>query len=72
MEPEDLIAWRKARGLTQEQLADLLGITKSGICKWEVGDRKIPPFLPIALKCLKVKKEVAGKLRVQERGRERR
>jgi DNA-binding transcriptional regulator YiaG len=56
MEPKDLTEWRKAKGLMQEQLANLLGVTKACISRWESGDRKIPAFLHITLKCLKVKK----------------
>lgn len=56
MIPQELMAWRKKHGLTQDKLASLLGITKPCISQWESGKRKIPTFLHITLKCLKVKK----------------
>ncbi|HFC97509.1 MAG TPA: XRE family transcriptional regulator [Thermosulfurimonas dismutans] len=49
---EELRAWRKKHGLTQAELAWLLGVSQSAIGKWETGDRKIPPFLSFTLSCL--------------------
>ena len=34
---ENIRAQRKARGLTQEQLAEVLGVTVGAVHKWEVG-----------------------------------
>lgn len=56
MKPEDLKAWRERHGLSQTELAGMLGITKPCISQWESGVRKIPAFLHITLKCLKVKR----------------
>jgi DNA-binding transcriptional regulator YiaG len=56
MKPEELTAWKKKQGINQVQLAHLLGVTKTCISLWESGKRKIPAFLHITLKCLKVKK----------------
>jgi len=64
MQPSELIKWRKDHGLTQEQLANLLGVTKPSISMYESGKRKIPAFLHLALECLKVRK--AGELRKRE------
>jgi transcriptional regulator with XRE-family HTH domain len=64
MKPHDLVKWRKDHNLTQEQLANLLGITKPSISMYESGKRKIPPFLHLALECLKVKK--GGELKTRE------
>jgi DNA-binding transcriptional regulator YiaG len=58
MKSDELIAWRDKHNLTQSGLAKMLGVTKACISRWESGHRKIPPFLHITLKCLKVKKEV--------------
>ncbi len=35
---EQIRAQRKARGLTQEQLAEVLGVTVGAVYKWEAGD----------------------------------
>ena len=36
-----LSAWRKRKGLTQEQLANILNVTKSTVSRWEKGVRHI-------------------------------
>jgi transcriptional regulator with XRE-family HTH domain len=33
--------WRKVRGLTQEGLAELVGVSKSLVSLWETGDRRV-------------------------------
>lgn len=58
MNTQELIRWRKDRNLTQDGLAQLLGVTKACISRWESGKRHIPAFLALALKCLKVKEGV--------------
>lgn len=47
--PDDLRAWRKARGLTQEQLARRLGVSRLAVQSWEGARRPIPPMLRPAL-----------------------
>lgn len=37
---EDLLALREARGLTQDQLAKLVGVTQPVIARWESGQVK--------------------------------
>jgi DNA-binding transcriptional regulator YiaG len=44
--------WRKQWGLTQGQLARLLGVRLITVARWEWGTRRIPPFLYLALKAL--------------------
>jgi transcriptional regulator with XRE-family HTH domain len=47
-------AWRKHRGLTQEQLAERIGIARSYLTKIERGDRRYDqPFLEAAADALR-------------------
>jgi transcriptional regulator with XRE-family HTH domain len=47
-------AWRKYRGLTQEQLAERIGIARSYLTKIERGDRRYDqPFLEAAAEALR-------------------
>lgn len=49
-----LKAWRKYRGLTQEQLAERIGIARSYLTKIERGDRRYDqPFLEAAADALR-------------------
>ena len=47
--------YRTAAGLTQEALAEILGVTQSAVAMWEGGDRKPNIFIlkriAVALKC---------------------
>jgi transcriptional regulator with XRE-family HTH domain len=56
----ELRAWRKRRRLSQEALAQLLGITRVTVARWELGIRSIPPFLPLALKWLETELKKGG------------
>jgi transcriptional regulator with XRE-family HTH domain len=59
MTGEELKSWRQKRQLTQEKLAQLLGIHRVTIAKWEAGVRGIPSLLSLALEALenRLKKE---------------
>jgi repressor LexA len=37
--PEKLAGLRKKKGLSQEELAELVGVTRSTVAKWEIGNR---------------------------------
>lgn len=41
MTPAELVAQRKAHGLTQAQLAAHMGTTRNTIARWEMGQVKI-------------------------------
>ena len=56
MTPKQLKEWRLKNSYSQIELAKALGVTNICISRWETGSRKIPAFLHITLKCLKVKK----------------
>lgn len=48
MTPAEISALRKRAGLTQYQLADVLGVSQTLISQWESGDR-VPDDLRLAL-----------------------
>jgi DNA-binding transcriptional regulator YiaG len=53
MEGIEVKQWREARGLTQEGLADLLGVRAISVSRWERGAQKPPGFLlDLALEAL--------------------
>jgi len=67
MEGPELKKWRIDHQLTQQGLAKLLGIAGITVFRWEVGMRKIPPFLNLALECLKIPpREVVKKGKTEE------
>ncbi len=49
MDVEFFVAWRKRVGLTQQQLADKLGVNLSAVKKWEGGARKLPPYIGLVM-----------------------
>jgi len=55
MTTDDLKAWRKQHGYTQQRLADALGVIKVTVYRWECGDREIPSFLHLALEALEAR-----------------
>lgn len=55
MEPSELTKWRKEHKYTQQQLADLLGVARMTVVRWERAMREIPPFLHLALTGLEKK-----------------
>ena len=51
MELKDRIAAvRRAAGLTQEQLGELVGVTRQAVSKWEAG-QTVPDALTVAKLC---------------------
>lgn len=53
-QPHYIKEWRKFRGMTQEQLAERIGITKSYVTKIEKGSRRYDqPFLEAAAEVLR-------------------
>lgn len=52
MDGDGLKLWRKKWGITQVELARMLGTYQVTIARWETGARKIPFLLPLALEAL--------------------
>jgi transcriptional regulator with XRE-family HTH domain len=49
MDSKALKAWRERNGLNQDQLAEMLGVHKITLCRWETNFSPIPNFLDLAL-----------------------
>jgi DNA-binding XRE family transcriptional regulator len=41
--------WRRTRYLTLQQTADLLGVNRQTVHRWETGDATVPAYLHLAL-----------------------
>jgi transcriptional regulator with XRE-family HTH domain len=52
MDREALRSWRKQAGLTQKEMARLLGVHHMALSFWELGKRRLPGLLPLALEAL--------------------
>lgn len=52
MEKEELKKMREELGLTQGELAKELKVASNTVSRWELGERKIPEFLDLALKTI--------------------
>jgi DNA-binding transcriptional regulator YiaG len=61
MTGQELKEWRRKWGLSQEGLANRLGVIKITVTRWEIGTRAIPSFLPLALEALENHIEKGGK-----------
>jgi DNA-binding transcriptional regulator YiaG len=48
----ELQKWRERIGLTREQLARELRTSYPTVYRWEEGQRKIPPYLDLALETI--------------------
>jgi DNA-binding transcriptional regulator YiaG len=61
MKGKEIKEWRRKWGLTQEGVAQCLGVIKVTVARWETGTRAIPSFLPLALEALENRMEKGGK-----------
>jgi DNA-binding XRE family transcriptional regulator len=61
MKRQDLKRWRRKWGVTQGELAKLLGTYQVTISRWETGSRGIPFLLPLALEALENRMKTGGK-----------
>lgn len=41
--------FRTCRGMTQQQMADWLGVKSNTVARWERGERSLPPLLGLVL-----------------------
>lgn len=53
MTPDEIRAWREARGLSQAGLAKALGVRQATVSRWETGERPATmPLVALALTAL--------------------
>jgi DNA-binding XRE family transcriptional regulator len=71
MTSQELKAWRKKNKYTQVQLSEALHVHAMTISKWETEAREIPPFLYLALKCLKKREGGESKKRDMKKRKEK-
>jgi len=57
---KELQEWRRKWGLSQEGLAQRLGVIRVTVARWETRTRAIPAFLPLALEALENRMEIGG------------
>ena len=57
MTPAELLTMRQDAGLSQQALANLLGVHVVTVSRWERGVRAIPPYLQPACATLIARKE---------------
>jgi len=55
MTSEELKVFRERVGLSQEQLAKELKVASNTVSRWELGTRKMPEFLDLALETIERK-----------------
>ena len=51
---------RKALGLTQQALGDILGVAQNSVARWEREEMAIPTFLHLALKWIEYEAAKGG------------
>ena len=61
MTGNELQEWRRKWGLSQEGLAQRLGVIRVTVARWETGTRAIPSFLSLALEALENRMEKEGR-----------
>ena len=61
MDGDELKRWRDALGMTQKQIAALLGVDALMVSKWERGERSIPPQLSFDLETFKRQMQHPGR-----------
>ena len=52
MEKDELRQFRERIGLSQGELSKQLSVAGNTVSRWELGERKIPAFLPLALETI--------------------
>lgn len=61
MTAHEIITFRKAVGLSQEQLAEKLGVSQESVSQWENGKKR--PSKPVAMLFLRLRQEICDAAR---------
>jgi DNA-binding XRE family transcriptional regulator len=60
MNKDELKQYREKIGLTQGELSKALGVANNTVSRWELGQRSIPEFLPLALETIERRLSTVG------------
>ncbi len=60
MNKDELKQYRERIGLTQGGLSKALGVANNTVSRWELGQRSIPEFLPLALETIERRQSTVG------------
>jgi DNA-binding XRE family transcriptional regulator len=60
MNKDELKQYRERIGLTQGELSKALGVANNTVSRWELGQRSIPEFLPLALETIERRQSTVG------------
>lgn len=61
MDPAFFAAWRRERRLTQQQLADKIGVHLTAVKRWERGARQLPPYIGWIMAAIEAGLEPVGR-----------
>jgi excisionase family DNA binding protein len=62
MNKDELKQYRERIGLTQGELSKALGVANNTVSRWELGQRSIPVFLPLALETIERRLSTVGSI----------
>ncbi len=62
MNKDELKQYRERIGLTQGGLSKALGVANNTVSRWELGQRSIPEFLPLALETIERRLSTVGSI----------
>jgi excisionase family DNA binding protein len=60
MNKDELKQYRERIGLNQGELSKALGVANNTVSRWELGERSIPVFLPLALETIERRLSTVG------------
>jgi excisionase family DNA binding protein len=60
MNKDELKQYRERIGLNQGELSKALGVANNTVSRWELGQRSIPEFLPLALETIERRLSTVG------------